>query len=310
VQRTDIEVCGPGPLWMRLPATSANLGPGFDAVGLALGLYLTIKARVAADHVFRIRASGRDSEQVGSLERNLMLHTYRALARGAPALELDVKNDIPLGMGCGSSAAALLAGVLLADHFGELGLTRQQVLEQACLREGHPDNVAACLLGGFTVSAMEDGVVSAATFAGAGLPWKFFLALPGESLATVTARALLPDHYRRSDAVANIQATGLLVSAFALGRADLLQAAMRDRLHQPYREEACPLLPKLLPLAGSNGVYGVALSGAGPSVLLITAVDVPEAVLREKVIRATGDPGVQCMQVSVGAGLETATKIP
>jgi len=310
VLRTDIGAPGPGPLWMRLPATSANLGPGFDALGLALGLYLTIEARVSVDDVFRIRASGRDAEQVGSLEGNLVLHTYRAVARGGPALELDVKNEIPLGMGCGSSAAALLAGVLLANHFGALGFTRQQVLEQACQREGHPDNVAACLLGGFTVSAMEDGVVSAATFAASDLPWKIFLALPGESLPTEKARALLPDRYRRSDAVANIQATGLLVSAFALGRADLLQAAMRDRLHQPYREEACPLLPRLLPLAGSEGVYGVALSGAGPSVLLITAGDAMEAVLREKVIRAADDPALECILVSVAAGVETATKLP
>jgi homoserine kinase len=310
VRHTDVKARDTGSLWMRLPATSANLGPGFDAVGLALGLYLTIEARVSRDEEFRIKSSGRDAEQVGSVEGNLVLHTYRAVARGGPALDLEVQNEIPLGMGCGSSAAALLAGVLLANHFGHLGLTRQQVLEEACRREGHPDNVAACLLGGFTIAAMEDGVVSAATFAASDLPWKFFLALPGKSLATEAARALLPDYYRRSDAVANIQATGLLVSAFALGRADLLQAAMRDRMHQPFREEACPLLPRLLPLAGSDGVYGVALSGAGPSVLLIASAETSDAELQSKVMASADDPGVECLLVNVAAGIQTASKVP
>lgn len=309
MQRIEDDGAKAGPLWLRLPATSANLGPGFDAVGLALALYLTIEARVSTDGVFRVSASGRGRKQVETLEGNLVLHTYREVAQGGPALELEVKNEIPLGMGCGSSAAALLAGVLLADHFGQLGWTRQQVLEEACRREGHPDNVAACLLGGFTVSAMEDGVVSAATFAASDLPWKIFLAIPGESLATEKARALLPDQYRRSDAVANIQATGLLVSAFALGRADLLQTAMRDRLHQPYRAEACPLLPRLLPLAGDDGVYGVALSGAGPSVLLIASGEVDDAALRARVMDAAGDPGLECLRVEVAAGVQTASKI-
>ena len=251
---------------MKLPATSANLGPGFDAVGLAMSLWLEVTAETA--EVFSLRAGGRDAEVVGRPEGNLMVETYRALAPEGPALRLEVENGIPLGMGCGSSAAALCAGVLLANHFGKLGMTDADVLAEACRREGHPDNVAACLLGGLTCAAMNADGVTTATF-GQGLTWRLLLALPDTSLATEKARALLPDRYSRADCVENIQATALLVAAFALGKPELLAAGTRDRVHQPYRAEACALLPKLAPLAGTEGIYSVTLSGAGPAVLLI-----------------------------------------
>ena len=254
------------PYRLRLPATSANVGPGFDSLGLAMNLFLTIEAEPAP--AFAILATGRNPELVGSLERNLILDTYRDLAPDAPRLKLTIHNEIPLGMGCGSSATALVAGVRLANHFGRLGMTDHQMLEEACVREGHPDNVAPCVLGGMTVSSMQGRAVTAVSF-GRNLPWRILLALPTASLATSEARALLPATYSRADAVANIQATALLVAAFALDRPDLLAVATRDRLHQPYRAAACPLLPALAPLAGAKGVYSVTLSGAGPSVLLL-----------------------------------------
>ena len=277
-----------GGLHLRLPATSANLGPGFDTLGLAMSFYLTVDAIVSPDGAFAIQATGRNRELCGSLERNLILDTYRDVverAGGVPvALHLLLHNEIPLGMGCGSSAAALLAGVLLANHFGGLGWTGFQAMEEACRREGHPDNVAACWLGGMTASAMaEDGnAVIAASF-GQESKWGLMLALPSVGLATTQARALLPESYSRVDAVTNVQHTALLVSAFALQRGDLLKTAMGDRLHQPYRSEACPLLPLLIPVVNCPGVMGVALSGAGPSVLVIydreRAAEVRQAVL-------------------------------
>jgi homoserine kinase len=286
------------PFHLRLPATSANLGPGFDAVGLAMALYLTIDATVAEE--FHIDATGRNPDLCSSLDNNLILTTYiDVLANAgilAPALHLRLQNEIPLGMGCGSSAAALLAGVLLANHFGNLNWTRQQILEEACSREGHPDNVAACFMGGMTVSAgTKNGVVTATC--GQDLAWNLWLALPSASLSTKKARALLPATYRREDAVANIQSTALLVAAFAQGRGELLRTAMRDRFHQPYRSKACPLLPLLLPLAENPAVLGVALSGAGPSVLLISEAFDPaiETLIRD----AVKDPGLEIIHTTI-----------
>jgi homoserine kinase len=294
------------PLHLRLPATSANLGPGFDAVGLAMALYLTIDATVAED--FHIYATGRSADLCANLENNLILTTYMDVlaVRGilAPGLHLRLHNEIPLGMGCGSSASALLAGILLANHFGNLNWTDRQILEEACSREGHPDNVAACYLGGMTISSItEDGLVTATC--GQQLDWNLLLALPSASLSTKKARALLPDRYSREDAVANIQATALLVAAFAQGRGDLLRTAMQDRLHQPYRAKACPLLPLLLPLAGKGEdplILGVALSGAGPSVLLIAANPVSSTV-DDRIRQIAQDPALEVIHTTISLGV-------
>jgi homoserine kinase len=268
-----------------------------------MGLSLTIEAHAATE--FQIEATGRDAELCARLDDNLILTTYRetlaAQGREAPPLRLRLDNEIPLGMGCGSSAAALLAGVLLANHFGELGWGSQQMLEEACRREGHPDNVAACWLGGMTVSAMKDGVVTTAS-CGRELTWRLLLALPSSSLATVKARALLPPTYSRADAVANVQNVALLVAAFAQGRPELLHAAMEDRLHQPYRAEACPLLPRLLPMSGQPGIYGVTLSGAGPSVLLVADAKVPVEFQVDRIRQMAGEPELEVVETAIAGG--------
>ena len=294
------------PLHLRLPATSANLGPGFDAVGLAMALYLTVDATVAED--FHIDATGRDADLCANLENNLILTTYMDVlaVRGilAPGLHLQLHNEIPLGMGCGSSASALLAGILLANHFGNLNWTAQQILDEACRREGHPDNVAACYLGGMTVSSItKEGLVTATC--GQDLNWNLLLALPAASLSTKKARALLPERYSREDAVANIQATALLVAAFAQGRGELLRTAMQDRLHQPYRAKACPLLPLLLPLAdgkGDSAILGVALSGAGPSVLLI-AGNLISSSIDDLIRQAAREPRLEILHTRISKGV-------
>jgi homoserine kinase len=305
-----------GAVRLILPATSANLGPGFDSVGLALGLTLTIDAEISSDPdgpLLTIQATGRNADRVSRTGNNMIFETYRsALERtGRPAapLTLRIHNEIPLGMGCGSSAAALLAGVLLANHFGNLGWDRQACIDEASRREGHPDNVAACALGYMTISAVNEGTVTAAT-CGEGLPWKLLLALPTASLATERARALLPTTYTRADAVSNVQHAALLVAAFALGRGDLLRVAMQDRLHQPYRMEACPMLPLLLPLAGTNGILGVALSGAGPGVLLIVESDADAAEISSRIRQAAGDPDLEIFETSIGAGARQTLATP
>lgn len=290
----------PATFHLKLPATSANLGPGFDALGLAMALYLTIDAAPADTNA--IHATGRDAELCGALDNNLILSTYEEVLAAAglpgPQLGLELHNEIPLGMGCGSSAAALLAGVLLANHFGQLNWTEQQILGEACRREGHPDNVAACYLGGMTASAIAQGEVITATF-GEELGWPLLLALPAASLATRQARALLPEMYSRADAVANIQSTALLVAAFSQNRPDLLRMAMRDRIHQPYRSEVCPLLPLLAPLAGQQGVLGVALSGAGPSVLLILKRGANLNIVSNTICHLVGEHYVELLQTEI-----------
>jgi len=261
---------GAARLQLRLPATSANLGPGFDAAAVALDFYLEIDAEPASK--FSIEATGRDRDRCGKLEGNLILDVYRRLLEreGRPITPLAIRmnNGIPLGMGCGSSAAGRLAAIALAAHFGKLGWTPERVLEEACILEGHPDNAAACWLGGFVAAANEGATVHVARVI-PPLEWRAIVVLPTEPLPTSKARAVLPASYSRADVVANIQSASLLGVAFAQGRGDLLRIAMRDRIHQPYRASICALLPRMLPLAGERGILGAALSGAGPAVLAV-----------------------------------------
>src|SRR6267143_1739662 len=258
------------PLQLRLPATSANLGPAFDAAALALDLYLKLDARPAAD--FSITASGQDREICERLQDHLILNTYRevlrAQGRDVTPLSLRIQNEIPIGKGCGSSAAARLAGIALANHFGRLRWNEAQIISEASRREHHPDNASACWMGGLTIARMSgEGEVQAVCIRPKGR-WPLLLALPAEALSTELARSVLPVHYSRADAVVNVQNCLLLLAAFAQGRHDLLSVALEDRIHQPYRSRLCPLLPALQPLTGKEGVLGVALSGAGPSVLI------------------------------------------
>jgi homoserine kinase len=295
----------PDRLHLRVPATSANLGPCFDAAALALALYLEVSATSAQK--FSIEAFGRDPEICGKIDGNLLIDTYCSIlkseCREVPPLALTVQNGIPLGMGCGSSAAVRIAAVALAAHFGQLDWNDDRILAVACELEGHPDNAAACWLGGYVAATCEGKVVHAASLAPpAG--WSALLALPHKPLATSSARAVLPENYSREDVVANLQRATLLSIAFAQGRGELLRAAMQDRIHQPYREEICPLLPLILPLAGQKGILGVALSGAGPAVLLLIEQDALESA-KELVREATtGIDGLELLPCNLeGSGV-------
>ena len=255
---------------LTLPATSANLGPAFDAAALAFDLALKLDARPAAD--YSIKATGRDPEICGALENHLILTTYREVLQSAKRLEvplvLKISNQIPIGKGCGSSAAARLAGIALAVHFGKLRWTSAQIIGEASRREHHPDNAAACWLGGLTVARMSsESEAEVARIQPKG-KWPLLVAVPPDPLSTEEARRVLPAQYSRADAVTNIQNSMLLLAAFMQGRGELLRNALADRIHQPYRAPLCPLLPALQELNKHPGVLGVALSGAGPSVLI------------------------------------------
>ena len=276
------------PFRLRLPATSANVGPGFDAVAVALDFYLDVEAEPAAE--FSISATGYDADLCSGLENNLIVEVYKNLLAesGCPIVPLAIRmaNAIPLGMGCGSSAAGRLAAIAMAVHFGALNWDTQRILDEANKLEGHPDNSTACWVGGFVAAACDGSTVR---YAHVAPPehWRAIVVLPAEPLATSKARAMLPTSYPMADAVANIQSSALLGLAFAQGRVDLLALAMRDRIHQPYRAQLCPLLPQLLPLMGRDGIAGVALSGAGPAVLVIVESEGKLAQARTAILDAT-----------------------
>jgi homoserine kinase len=253
-----------------LPATSANLGPAFDAAAIALDLSLKIHAHPAKE--FSIEAQGRDAEICGRLENHLILTTYGEVlaseGKRVPPLALRIDNQIPIGKGCGSSAAARLAGIALAVHFGKLRWSDGRIVGEASCREHHPDNAAACWMGGLAVARMSsEADAQVARIVPKG-KWPLLLAVPEVSLSTEEARRVLPAQYSRADAVINIQNSMLLLVALMQGRPDLLSASLADRIHQPYRASLCPLLPALQGLSGASGVLGAVLSGAGPSVLM------------------------------------------
>ena len=260
----------PSSLRLSLPATSANLGPAFDAAALAMNFRIKIDARPASE--FTIAATGRDEGICGNLENHLIITTYEevmsAARRKVMPLSLRIANDIPIGKGCGSSAAARLAGIAMAVHFGRLSWNDSQIIGEASRREHHPDNASACWLGGLTVARMSSESEAQVVSVRPKGKWPLLLAIPDHSLSTEEARRVLPTQYSRADAVTNIQNSMLLLAAFTQGRPELLSAALEDRIHQPYRSALCPLLPCLQELKSDRGILGAVLSGAGPSVLV------------------------------------------
>jgi len=254
---------------LRVPASSANLGPGFDTVGMALGVYLECRFR-KSDRL-SIEVSGRDSEQISQGDDNLIWQTAQQVAkdtrRQIPPIDLEIRNDIPIGKGLGSSAAALTAGVVIADQLLGLGWKPLRILDEAAQIEGHPDNVAACVLGSIVASAIDSGGVARAVRI--ELPKRFGVAVvvPDFILPTSKARAVLPDGYSREDAIFNLQRATLLIAALATGTSSAFPVALEDRFHQPYRLALVPGLDDILKLR-APGLLGCALSGAGPSILV------------------------------------------
>jgi homoserine kinase len=258
-------------LWtsLRVPASSANLGPGFDALGLALGIYLECRFR-QSDRL-SIQVAGRDAETISTGEDNLIWQTTLAVARDMrmtmPPIELRIHNDIPIGKGLGSSAAALTAGVVIADRLLDLRWKPLRVLDEAARLEGHPDNVAACVLGSIVASAIDSGGVARTVRLNMPAAFGVGVVVPDFMLPTSKARAVLPDCYGRADAIFNVQRAALLIAALATGATSAFPAALEDKFHQPYRAALVPGLDDILKLR-APGLLGCALSGAGPSILV------------------------------------------
>ena len=254
---------------LRVPASSANLGPGFDALGLALGIYLECRFRTSGQ--LSIQVEGRDAAEISTGEDNLIWQTALAVARDMritmPPIELQIRNEIPIGKGLGSSAAALTAGVVIADHVLGLRWKPLRILDEAARLEGHPDNVAACVLGSVVASAIDSGGVARTVRLNMPAGFGVGVVVPDFTLPTSQARALLPDCYPRAEAIFNVQRAALLVAALATGTASAFPAALEDKFHQPYRAALVPGLDDILKLR-APGLLGCALSGAGPSILV------------------------------------------
>jgi homoserine kinase len=254
---------------LRVPASSANLGPGFDSLGIALQLYLTCRFSPAPR--LSIRCDGRDASLISTAEDNLIWQTALAAGqrarRSLPPTELVITNEIPLGKGLGSSAAAITAGVIIASSLLDLEWKAERILDEAARIEGHPDNVAACVLGSVVASAVEPGGMTKAIRLEMPPNFRVAVVVPNFALPTKEARAVLPDSYSRSDATFNIQRAALLTAALATGDASAFPAALDDRLHQPFRSSLVPGLSEILRLR-APGLLGCTLSGAGPGVLV------------------------------------------
>ena len=253
---------------VRAPATSANLGSGFDCLGLALDLWNTVIARPGAE------PSDVDAD---NLVRRSIRAVFDAVGAAYPGFALQQTNRIPFGRGLGSSAAAIACGVLIGNHCLGSPLDASAVLDLAVRLEGHPDNVTPCLLGGVRAAVMSEGGHVLESSIPLAAPLMSVLFVPEQHVPTAHARGVLPPHVPRADALFNVGRASLLVAAFTSGRFDLLAEATRDRLHQPYRLPLFPPGATLLDTAMEAGALGAFTSGAGPSVLALCADDAAAA---------------------------------
>lgn len=238
---------------VRVPASSANLGPGYDALAAALGIYLELEVQETGEFAIHSSLPGVPLDR-----SNLCVRAFEAL-HSADGIRFEVRSEIPLAAGLGSSAAAIVAGLVAADHMFELDAP---LLERAIALEGHPDNVAAALLGGFVICA--DGGAERFDPVG-GL--EGVLATPPDPVRTVEARAVIPEEVPLEDAVHNVAHAALLVLGLARGDLDLVARGLSDRIHQPRREPLYPRSMELLRRARELGAFGASISGGGPSVL-------------------------------------------
>jgi homoserine kinase len=264
---------------IRIPATTANLGPGFDALGMALNLFNRLEVE-RIPHGLEIATTGEGAGRLPADDSNLAYRAFRRvyerLNESPPAVRMTSENRVPLSRGLGSSAAAVVGGLVASNELSGRRLTRDELLLLATEMEGHPDNVAPALFGGFTVACMAEGQVAWARLEPPPGLWAV-VAIPEREVPTKDARAVLPVMVPRRDAVLNVGRTALLVAAFATGELANLRLAMEDRLHEPYRAALIPGMMEALAAARAAGALGASLSGAG-STLLALATDRFEAI--------------------------------
>lgn len=260
----------PEGVYVRIPASTANLGPGFDTLGMALSLYAWIGMKEADETV--IRLYGNEMEGIPTDKNNLVYQVAQMVFREAgvhlPELEISMYSDIPLTRGLGSSASAIVGALYAANALIGSPLPDARLLDMATAIEDHPDNVGASLFGGF-ITAVWDGEHADYVRMEPHEDLEVLVVIPDFQLKTSEARKVLPEKIGRKDAVYNISRSSLLVAALAQGRLDLIGRAMSDRLHQPYRAGLVPGMAEILERAVEHGALGIALSGAGPTLLAL-----------------------------------------
>jgi homoserine kinase len=248
---------------VRVPASSANLGPGYDALAAAMAMHLELEVEEAGEFSFD---SGGLPVSTG--RENLIVRAFESL-RPADGIAFRLRSEIPLTRGLGSSSAAIVAGLFAADHLYELALTKEEVLARATAIEGHPDNVAAAIYGGFVVCGTQGGEPTAARFdPPEGL--EGIVVIPPDEVSTRLAREAIPAEVPLADAVANVSAAAMLVLGLRDSDLDLLARGLEDRIHQPRRRDLYPRSMEIVDSARELGALGATISGAGPTVLVWT----------------------------------------
>ncbi|MDX6604152.1 MAG: homoserine kinase [Solirubrobacterales bacterium] len=249
---------------VRVPASSANLGPGYDVMAAAVSLDLDLEVEEVGE--FSLDPGGLD---VSTGRDNLVVRAFESL-HSADGIAFRLRSEIPLARGLGSSAAAIVAGLFAADHLFELALSKEEMLARATALEGHPDNVAAAIYGGFVLCGPgPDGAPLAARFdPPEGL--ESIVVIPSEEVSTGPARAAIPAEVPLADAVANVSSAALLVLGLRSADLDLVSRGLHDRLHQPYRRDLYPRSMERVDSAAELGALGATISGAGPAVLVWT----------------------------------------
>jgi homoserine kinase len=258
---------------VTVPATTANLGPGFDCIGAALTLYNEFKfTRLDKGEVI-ISVTGTEAEKVKTDESNLVYQAfvsfYQHLQQIPPPVKIEIKMDVPLARGLGSSATAIVGGLIGANLLAGEALSQSQIMELAIAIEGHPDNVVPALLGRCRLAATTDTAWEICD-----IPWHNHIvpvvAIPDFELSTKEARAVLPTQVSRGDAIFNTAHLGLLLRGLETANSNWLKAALQDKLHQPYRKALISGYDAVNSAALSKGAYGMVISGAGPTLLALT----------------------------------------
>lgn len=298
---------------VRIPASSANMGPGFDCLGVALNLYNHVEIN-HSDKPLQITLSGKYQDGIPCDETNLVYQAARRLWQEVnfnPAgIQMHLTNNIPPSRGLGSSSAAILGGLVGGNLIAGSPLSREDILDLASTMEGHPDNVAAALYGGANLAIIQPSGKCLRQNLGSLDGLKAVTAIPEMHLSTNVARKLLPAKVDMSDAVWNLSRTALLVSALLTGEYALLKTAMEDRLHEQYRASAIPGMNQALTEARQAGALGSVLSGAGPTLISFVDETADEVAIADAMAKAFNSAGVACEIHYLQADTDGAVELP